>query len=125
MSQGSTIVSTEGRVYGSTGLSYKSLQPPLLSPRTRLVVLVNGNTASAAEIVTGVVQDMDRGAVLGEKTFGKGLVQVVEPLPGGASLKLTVAKYFTPSGRCIQARIQAVSQSPRLIRFVSCMCVMF
>jgi len=67
------------------------------------VVLVNGNTASAAEIVTGVVQDTDRGVVVGEKTFGKGLVQVVEPLPGGRSLKLTVAKYFTPSGRCIQA----------------------
>jgi len=54
------------------------------------------------------VQDTDRGVVVGERTFGKGLVQVVEPLPGGASLKLTVAKYYTPSGRCIQA----ISYSP-------------
>ena len=68
-----------------------------------MVVLVNGNTASAAEIVAGVVQDTDRGLVVGERTYGKGLVQVVEPLPGGGSLKLTVAKYYTPSGRCIQA----------------------
>lgn len=98
------IVSTAGRVYGEgTSLSYRSTRPPALSPRTKLVVLVNANTASAAEIVTGVVQDTDRGVVIGQRTFGKGLVQVVEPLPGGASLKLTVAKYYTPSGRCIQA----------------------
>ena len=102
--EGTEIVSTAGRVYGEgTSLSYRSTKPPLLSPRTRLVVLVNSNTASAAEIVTGVVQDTDRGVVVGERTFGKGLVQVVEPLPGGGSLKLTVAKYYTPSGRCIQA----------------------
>ena len=66
-------------------------------------MLINGNTASAAEIVSGVVQDVDRGVLVGERSFGKGLVQVVEPLPGNAALKLTVAKYYTPSGRCIQA----------------------
>ena len=104
MPENTEIVSTAGRVYGEgTSLSYRSTRPPALSPRTKLVVLVNANTASAAEIVTGVVQDTDRGVVIGQRTFGKGLVQVVEPLPGGASLKLTVAKYYTPSGRCIQA----------------------
>ena len=102
--EGTEIVSTAGRVYGEgASLSYRSTKPPLLSPRTRLVVLVNGNTASAAEIVTGVVQDTDRGVVVGERTYGKGLVQVVSPMPGGGALKLTVAKYYTPSGRCIQA----------------------
>jgi len=109
--EGTHIVSTAGRVYGGEGssLSYSSAKPPLLPPDTRLVVLVNRNTASAAEIVTGVVQDTDRGVVVGQRTFGKGLVQIVEPLPGGASLKLTVAKYYTPSGRCIQA----MSYTPR------------
>ena len=94
--EGTEIVSTAGRVYGEgTTLSYRSTKPPMLSPRTRLVVLVNSNTASAAEIVSGVVQDTDRGVIVGERTFGKGLVQIVEPLPGGGSLKLTVAKYYT------------------------------
>jgi len=107
--QGTDIVSTSGRVYGEgTSLTYRSVKAPLVAASTRLVMLVNGNTASAAEIVTGAVQDTDRGVVVGERTFGKGLVQVVEPLPGGASLKLTVAKYYTPSGRCIQA----ISYSP-------------
>jgi len=104
--EGTEIVSTAGRaggMYGERSLSYRSTKPPLLNPGTRLVMLVNGNTASAAEIVAGAVQDTDSGIVVGERTFGKGLVQVVEPLPAGGSLKLTVAKYFTPSGRSIQA----------------------
>ncbi len=102
--EGTPVVRTEGRVYGEgNALTYRTTRPPLLSPDTRLVVLVNGGTASAAEIVAGAVQDTDRGVIVGERSFGKGLVQVVQPLPGGRTLKLTVAKYFTPSGRCIQA----------------------
>lgn len=98
------IVSTAGRVYTGTGsVEYRSANPPLLGANVPLVVLINGNTASAAEIVSGAVQDTDRGVIVGSKTFGKGLVQIVEPLPRGAALKLTVAKYYTPSGRCIQA----------------------
>jgi len=66
-------------------------------------VVTSGSTASAAEIVSGAVQDHDRGIIVGERTFGKGLVQQVARLPFETSLKLTVAKYYTPSGRCIQS----------------------
>ena len=68
-----------------------------------IVVLVNENTASASEITAGSLQDLDRGVVLGAKTFGKGLVQQVVQVPYGGSLKLTSGKYYIPSGRCIQA----------------------
>jgi len=73
---------------------------------TPLVILTNANTASAAEILAGSIQDLDLGLVVGDsggKTFGKGLVQNVEELPGKTALKFTVAKYYTPSGRCIQS----------------------
>jgi carboxyl-terminal processing protease len=68
----------------------------------KLVVLVNDGSASASEIVAGAIQDHDRGVILGTKSFGKGLVQTIVPLSYNTSLKLTTAKYFTPSGRCIQ-----------------------
>jgi carboxyl-terminal processing protease len=68
-----------------------------------LVVLTNGGSASASEIVAGSVQDLDRGLIIGGKTFGKGLVQNTRPLPYNTQLKVTTAKYYIPSGRCIQA----------------------
>jgi carboxyl-terminal processing protease len=74
-----------------------------------LVVLVNNNSASAAEIVTGAIQDHDRGLVVGETTFGKGLVQTVSPLSEGTGLALTTARYYTPSGRLIQRDYKSVS----------------
>jgi carboxyl-terminal processing protease len=71
-------------------------------PDVPLVVLVNRNSASASEIVAGAIQDLDRGIILGTRSFGKGLVQTISPLPYNAQLKMTTAKYYTPSGRCIQ-----------------------
>ena len=74
-----------------------------------LVVLVNRGTASAAEIVAGAIQDHDRGLIVGETTFGKGLVQTVYPLSENTGLALTTAKYYTPSGRLIQRDYNGVS----------------
>ncbi len=73
-----------------------------LLPKTPLVVLVNARSASASEVVSGSLQDMDRAIILGQTSFGKGLVQNYAPLPYRTQMKLTVAKYYTPSGRCIQ-----------------------
>mmetsp|Transcript_9359 Transcript_9359/g.27947 ORF Transcript_9359/g.27947 Transcript_9359/m.27947 type:complete len:933 (-) Transcript_9359:59-2857(-) len=99
---GSDIVSAKGR--GFPGVTYRSRSEPLLDKNTKLAVLVNRGTASAAEIVSGAVQDLDVGIIVGtDRTFGKGLVQNVEDLPFNTALKFTVAKYYTPSGRCIQS----------------------
>ena len=68
----------------------------------RLVILVDESSASASEIVTGAIQDWDRGVVVGRRTFGKGLVQKPIPLPDGSMIRLTVSRYYTPTGRCIQ-----------------------
>src|SRR5579864_6236500 len=76
---------------------------------TPLVILVNGNSASATEIVSGAVQDHDRGLVVGETTFGKGLVQTVQPLSENTGLALTTARYYTPSGRLIQRDYKSIS----------------
>ena len=76
---------------------------------TPLVILVNGNSASATEIVSGAVQDHDRGLIVGETTFGKGLVQTVQPLSENTGLALTTARYYTPSGRLIQRDYKSVS----------------
>ena len=99
---GSDIVSARGR--GFPGILYRSRTEPMLdTSRTKLAVLVNDNTASAAEIVSGAIQDLDVGIIVGsDRTYGKGLVQNVEELPYKTALKYTVAKYYTPSGRCIQ-----------------------
>src|SRR5690606_5624580 len=99
--QGSVIVSTRGRL-AQTERVYRGRLPPLL-PDIPVVVLVNGLSASASEIVAGAIQDLDRGAVVGEPTFGKGLVQIIKPLPYNTSLKMTASKYYTPSGRSIQS----------------------
>lgn len=96
---GSVIFSARGRNTPTEELKVPEGFTPY---RFRLAVLVNGTTASAAEIFAGAIQDNDRGALLGEPTFGKGLVQRVYPLSGGTGLALTTAFYYTPSGRSIQ-----------------------
>ena len=78
-----------------------SAEEPLL-PTTPLVVLADRNSASASEIVAGALQDLDRGVIVGTRTFGKGLVQTILPLNYGAQLKITTARYYTTSGRSIQ-----------------------
>lgn len=95
------IVSMKGKVR-SSNYSYKSKNEPL-DLEMPIVVLVNNGSASAAEIVAGALQDLDRAVIVGSKTFGKGLVQSVRDLPYNGSLKLTTSKYYIPSGRCIQA----------------------
>ncbi len=100
ISKGNLVVSTRGRKQNTDNQYFTTEEPMLMS--IPLVILVNNNSASASEIVAGTIQDLDAGIILGTRTFGKGLVQNVMPLPYGYQLKLTTAKYYTPSGRCIQ-----------------------
>jgi carboxyl-terminal processing protease len=97
--QGQVILTQKGR-NGQNDRVYKSSNPD--PDRTPLVILVNDYTASASEIVAGAMQDHDRAMIVGQTSFGKGLVQSIIPLPEGAGLTLTSAKYYTPSGRLIQ-----------------------
>ena len=95
------VVSTKGKVK-EWNKTYKTLDMPL-DTESPLVILTSGGTASAAEIVSGVIQDYDRGILVGSTSFGKGLVQATRPLSYNSQLKITTAKYYIPSGRCIQA----------------------
>jgi carboxyl-terminal processing protease len=95
------VVSTKGKVE-EWDKKYKTLNQPV-DTKIPVVVLTNRGSASASEIVSGSIQDLDRGVVIGQKTFGKGLVQSTRPLTYNSQLKVTTAKYYTPSGRCIQA----------------------
>ncbi len=99
--KGQTIVSTKGKVK-EWSKTYKAENTPM-DTEIPIVVLVNSGSASASEIVSGTIQDLDRGVVIGQRTYGKGLVQTTRPLSYGSQLKVTTAKYYIPSGRCIQA----------------------
>lgn len=98
---GDTIVTTRGRVDEWNKTYVTSISP--IDTTIRLAVLTDNYTASASEIVAGALQDKDRAVILGQRSFGKGLVQTTRNLPYNSKLKLTVARYYTPSGRCIQA----------------------
>ena len=99
--KGTEVVSTKGRSEDSKQVFRTDTEPILAD--LPLTVLINGNSASAAEIVAGALQDLDRAVLIGQRSFGKGLVQSPRPLGYNAMLKLTTAKYYIPSGRCIQA----------------------
>lgn len=98
--KGKEVVSTKGKV-ADWNRTYTTLNNPM-DIQIPLVVLINGGSASAAEIVAGALQDYDRAVLIGQKTFGKGLVQTTRPLAYNAQLKVTTARYYIPSGRCIQ-----------------------
>lgn len=99
--KGQEIVVTKGKLRQAQG-SYKTQNEPV-DTQIPLAILVNGSTASASEIVSGSLQDLDRAVIIGTRTFGKGLVQTIRPLPYNGTLKVTTSKYYIPSGRCIQA----------------------
>jgi carboxyl-terminal processing protease len=100
--RGQLIVSTEGR--GAQSKYEYTAKGRDLFPELEVVVLVNGGSASASEIVAGCLQDLGRAFVMGEQTFGKGSVQSIVPLNGGSALRLTTAKYYTPSHRVIHEK---------------------
>ncbi|MBO7724620.1 MAG: S41 family peptidase [Paludibacteraceae bacterium] len=99
--KGTEIVSTKGKDEGQN-FSYETTSEPSYETMP-LVVLVNGFSASASEILAGAFQDLDRATIIGTKTFGKGLIQGIRQMPYKGFLKLTTARYYTPSGRCVQA----------------------
>jgi len=102
VNRGTTIVSTKGRAEGSARPYRAVMLPPGEKIKVPLVVLINKHSASASEIVAGALQDHDRALILGETSFGKGLVQSVYTMENGTGMTLTTAKYYTPSGRLIQ-----------------------
>jgi carboxyl-terminal processing protease len=102
---GKKIVYTQGRIFGSSEEYFATNDAT--HPDIPIVVLINAGSASASEIVSGAIQDWDRGLVVGSTSFGKGLVQRQYPLPNGGALLLTVARYYTPCGRLIQRPYEA------------------
>lgn len=99
--KGQEVVYTKGKIKQADN-SFKTLYEPV-DTEIPLVVLVNGSSASASEILSGSLQDLDRAVIVGARTYGKGLVQTTRPLPYNGTLKVTTSKYYIPSGRCIQA----------------------
>ncbi|MEJ6791759.1 MAG: S41 family peptidase [Lacinutrix sp.] len=99
--KGQLVVTTKSKVKKYNRTFYTKRDP--VDTKVPLIVLINGSSASASEIVSGSIQDLDRGVVVGSRSFGKGLVQRPKELTYGTQLKVTISRYYTPSGRCIQA----------------------
>ena len=99
---GNEVVSTKGKVK-QFDEDFKTTKPAV-DEKIALAVIINRGSASASEIVAGAIQDLDRGIIVGQRSYGKGLVQITRPLSYNTQLKVTTAKYYIPSGRCIQAR---------------------
>ncbi len=99
---GNEVVSTKGKVK-QFDENFKTIKPAI-DEKIPLAIIINRGSASASEIVAGAIQDLDRGIIVGQRSYGKGLVQITRPLSYNTQLKVTTAKYYIPSGRCIQAR---------------------
>lgn len=99
--RGVLVVETKGKVAAKNMKSYTRLQPE--DTEIPLTVIIDGGSASASEIVSGSLQDLDRAVIIGQRSYGKGLVQNILPMPYNSQMKVTVSKYYIPSGRCIQA----------------------
>ena len=99
--KGSLVVTAKGREQGASYVCRTATEP--VDTEIPVVVLIDSGSASASEIVSGALQDLDRATIMGQRSYGKGLVQTIRSLPFGSQLKLTTAKYYTPSGRCVQA----------------------
>jgi carboxyl-terminal processing protease len=102
VAEGNEVVSTKGKVKQFDEDFKTSKQP--VDEKIPLAIIINRGSASAAEIVAGALQDLDRAVIIGQRSYGKGLVQITRPLSYNTQLKVTTAKYYIPSGRCIQAR---------------------
>lgn len=113
--KGQLIVSTKGKLSDSNH-SYRTLNAAV-DKNIRLAIMVDGYSASASEIVAGSIQDLDRGVIIGQKSYGKGLVQNIVPLPYNTKIKITIAKYYIPSGRCIQAIDYSKRQNGKAIHY--------
>lgn len=118
LKKGQLVVSVMGRDSSSRKTYYSQEEP--IAGNARVVLLVDNSSASASEIVAGAIQDHDRGIIVGTPTFGKGLVQTIIPLSYNTSIKITTARYYTPSGRCIQkidySKTSKVLQNRPLVR---------
>ena len=99
--RGSLVVTSKGNTSESVR-EYSTTTEPI-DTETPIIIMIDSGSASASEIIAGAFQDMDRAAIMGKRSYGKGLVQSILPLPYNGQLKITTAKYYTPSGRCVQA----------------------
>ena len=99
--KGSLVVSSKGNTEDSLREYHTTLEP--IDTKMPIIVMIDSGSASSSEIVSGALQDLDRATIMGKRSYGKGLVQSIRPLPYNGQLKVTTAKYYTPSGRCVQA----------------------